>query len=261
MTIFLLLVEIVLASQLYLPFSPTVVSSNEAFNSYNHVDDILPNLVVNVVDSYNYSVQEQDQTLQMVAQRDMISGVSLYDVLQVVNVPLRRDLSLKYSIYASTLDLNSSAIRVYFSLTNTTHVLILGYHVGLLEEDRIPEPSAPTYMYVFYQIGNQTDVWVEGERNISQDIQAKGINLEEESWVIDRLHLGFWSFKNGSENTYAGKFNLTETTLFYENLENVQLTSTSPRFSWLILSLMIFDLLLVIAILFIARRLEAKGLT
>lgn len=257
MTLFLLLIEIVLASQLYLPFSPTVVSSNEAFNSYNNADDILPNLVVNV-DNYNYSVQ--GQTLQIMAQRDMDSDVSLYDVLQVVNVPLRRDLNLKYSIYVSTLDLNSSAIRVYISLTNTSHVLILGYHVGRLEADRIPEPSAPTYMYAFYQIGNQTDVWIDGERNISQDIQAKGIILQEENWVITRLHLGFWSSEKGSENSSAGKFNLTETTLFYETLTNVQLTSTSPRFSWLILALMVFDLLLVIVILFIGRRLESKGL-
>jgi hypothetical protein len=244
---FLLVSEVLLATQLYPQFSPNTISKNDVLNGAD-MTRITPNAEVSVMNS---SYQIENGLLVLSAQRQQTLGVSIYDVSFDVEFPLRTDLMLSYSIFSSDMDLSASSVYVYLTLANATDIIVLGYQVGQVEQGRLPEPTAPSSWYAFYQVGNETDVWVSGERNIYQDIIDKGIRADAEGWRVSKLAFGVWSF---SDPSLRCMFNLNETSLSYNNTISTEVVSTPPLFSQTVAAAMVIVAFLMLLTIMVVYR-------
>ncbi len=256
----LFMIELILASQLYLPFSPAIKISNEVWNALTTPEgqttahSIITGLTVNIK---NHTYNVNGSILHITAYRDKDEGLSFYSVKKASAVAIRPDLNFNYSIYAAQLDTLTSAARIHLSITNRTHVVVVGYHVGALEPSRIPDQAAPNYSYCFFQVDNRTDIWIKDQRNIFQDLLTKNITLDE-NWVVDTIHFGFYSNAKGLNPVYDAYFNLNQTTFFYSNLTNIYLTPQFPRVSPTILTVMVIILIVEVAILGITIKSAMK---
>jgi hypothetical protein len=155
------------------------------------------------------------------------------------------------------MDANASSTYIRLELTNTTNTIILSYTVGLVEGDRIPETTAPSYSYAFYQVGNEMNMWVNGERNIYQDIVGKGIAVDGEKWRVDKVIFGFLSYasESGDSNLYSSVFDLNKISLFYENTVSTRIVSTPPIFSQTIaVAMVIVAFLILLTMMIVYRR-------
>jgi hypothetical protein len=249
----LLVSEVLLATQLYPQFSPATSSGNEVFSVSTGSAKLIPHAEVNV---RNSSSKILGGLLLMSARRLQELGVSMYDVRYDVDVPLRSDLGLTYSIFASNMDTNASSTYIRLEITNNTNTIILSYNVGLVEADRIPETTAPSYSYAFYQVGSEVNTWVNGERNIYQDIIDKSIEVDGEKWRVGKVIFGFLSYssESGDSNFYSCVFDLNQTSLFYENTMSTRIVSTPPIFSQTVAAAMVMVAFLILLTVMIVYR-------
>lgn len=233
--------EIWFASQVHMPLSPKVVESNEAFSL--KVTDNFKLYNMNILEP---SFHIADQLLTISSKRGNDLAWSIFETSVKVNVPLRRDLTLKYAISTPQLNLATDAVRFRFFIVNGTNVVVLAYQIGYTEQDRVPDPDAKSYSYVFYQIGNNTNTWFEGERKIWNDLINRDVLLEN-SWRVELITFGVMSYQKDPDienQRMEGVLKLDDTSLYYENMLTAEMTSYDSQVSQYALAGMIMSLVL-----------------
>lgn len=254
--LFLLSLEIILASQVYQLQAPKVLKEKITFNLQEKAT-LKPHISENVE---NGTFKFMEQILEISAERGQDpNALSIFDIFVSTELPMNPNLNFNYSMMASQLSVTTDALRVYFNLINGTHAIILGYGVGFKEQDRIPHPEAKQYFYVFYQVGNSTNVWFKGKRNLWNDLKRKGLSMKN-SWKITKIIFGIVSYR-GEQNAkhfMKGLFNLSETVLFYQNTTYATLVPKGPQFSWPIITAMALILSLTLILPLSARRLKVQ---
>lgn len=232
------------AMQVHPPLSPNVLVSHETF-SLQEQYDLKVHINENVVNPAFYFVK---QLLVVSAERGPDDYVlSIFDTSFDVDAPLRPNLRLKFSIFASQLNLNTDAVRLYLFLVNGTNLIVLSYAVGFKEQDRVPDPDADRYSYVSYQVGNNNGTWFKGERDVWSDLIGKNLSVGSSPWTIHKMILGVVSYqkeKGIANYKMEGFFNVSETLLYYEDLTFARVTSQHTQFSWLAISGLVIDILL-----------------
>jgi len=155
---------------------------------------------------------------------------SIYELGISIDIPLREDLKLTFSIFSSLLDLSTDAGRIYLAVTNGTLVIMLNYVIGYTEKDW----NQAQYYYVFYQIGNNTNTWFECERNIWNDLVNKNLPVNS-SWRIHRIAFGMISYRRNptvTDHAVSVFFEADKTSLFYEDLTFIKVTPGDVGLSW-----------------------------
>jgi len=245
LVVFFFFLEIWFASQVHLPMSPKVSESNDELNFQTRYDFKLYNM--NILAP---SFRDVDQFLTISSERGRDDlAWSIFEAYTDVNVPFRRDLKLRYAMFTSQLNLATDAVRFRFFLVNDTHFVVLAYEIGFTEEDRVPDPDAENYSYVFYQIGNNTNMWFKGERNLWNDVTKKGLLLEN-SWRIVRITFGVMSYRRDPDmdsQRMEGVLKLDDNSLYYENLLTAEMTSYDSQVSQYAIAGMIMSLVLFFA--------------
>jgi hypothetical protein len=234
----LVVLEILIASQAYLGFYPTVVESNRIFSLKNQ-RDLESGWDVNVMNS---SFRLSESALSVSATRGPDDNArSVYDVYSSLNVPLEPKLRLRFSILASQVNLTTDSVRVYLTLINGTHTILLFYVVGFQPQDLIPDPMAEGYSYVFCQVGNATETQFRGERDLWTDIANRGLSVDS-TWRIVKIAFGIESSGKGtgmSDFQMEGLFELNENEIYYENLTFVTVQPSNEQVSWLAVTVII----------------------
>lgn len=223
-----------------MPLSPKVIESNEAF-SLKATDNFK---------LYNMNILEPsfhiaDELLTVSSKRGDDLAWSIFETSVKVNVPLRRDLTLKYAIFTPQPNTATDAVRFRLFIVNGTNAVVLAYQIGYTEQDRVPDPDAKSYSYVFYQIGNNTNTWLEGERKIWNDLTNRDVLLEN-SWKVELITFGVMSYQkdpNIEDQRMEGVLKLDDTSLYYENLLTAEMTSYDSQVSQYALAGMIISLL------------------
>jgi len=252
----LLSIEILLASQVYQSQFPKVLEKNAIFNLQEKTT-LKPHLNVNIE---NGTFKFMQQVLEISAERGQNPNAwSIFDIFVSTGVPMHPDLNLKYSMRASQLNVTTDALRIYFTLTNGTHAIILGYVVGHKEQDRIPDPDARQYSYVFYQVGNSTNEWFNDERNLWNDLSAKGLSMDD-SWKIAKIIFGVISYRGEQDANHPmqGFFNANEITLFNPKITYVTLVIEEPQISWQVITVMALISLSTLLLPILARKLKVQ---
>jgi len=232
-----LALEILIASQLYPKFSPTVATNNKIF-SLRDQEDPKEDLNVNVLNS---TFRVSESILSVSAKRGPDDRArSIYDVYFSLNVPFESGLRLKFSVLASQVNLTTDSARIYLTLINGTDTILLFYVVGFKMQNLVPDPTAETYFYVFYQVGNATDTWFVGERNLWTDLASRGLSIDS-SWKIVKIVFGVESLKETStpNSQMQGLFELTENSIYYENLTFATVSPSDEQISWIAVAVMI----------------------
>jgi len=245
LTIFFFFLELWFASQVHLPLVSEVSESNDAFSFEAKHDFKMFNM--NILRP-SFNTTKQLLTISSERGGDNLAW-SIFEVYTDVNVPFRRDLKLRYAISTSQLNLAADAVRFRFFLVNDTHFVVLAYEIGFTEEDRVPDPDAENYSYVFYQIGNNTNMWFKGERNLWNDVTKKGLLLEN-SWRIVRITFGVMSYRRDPDmdsQRMEGVLKLDDNSLYYENLLTAEMTSYDSQVSQYAIAGMIMSLVLFFA--------------
>lgn len=252
----LLSLEILLASQMYQPQSPKALEKNVTFDLQEKAT-LKPHINENVE---NGTFQFTEQVLEISAERAQNPGAwSIFDTFVGTELPMNPDLNFKYSMMASQLNVTTDALRIYFTLINGTHAIILGYVVGLKEQDRIPDPDARQYSYVFYQVGNSTNVWFNDERNLWNDLSTKGLSMDD-SWKITEIIFGIISYRGELDagHLMKGFFNASETILFHQKITYVTLVIEDSRISWQMVTAMALIILSTLILPILARRFKIQ---
>ena len=252
----LLSLEILLASQVYQPQPPKVLGENVIFDLQEKVT-LKPHITENIEnDTFGF----MEQVLEISAKRGRDPGIwSIFDIFVNTELPMNPNLNLRYSMMASQLNVTTDALRIYFNLINGTHAIILGYEVGIKEQDRIPDPDAKQYSYVFYQVGNSTNVWFKGDRNLWNDLSSKDLSLKN-SWKITEIIFGIISYREEQDANHLlkGFFNISETILFYEKVISVTLVTEDSQISGQTITVMALVILSTLIFPILARRLKIQ---
>jgi len=232
-----LLFQIYFASQVFSDFTLDAVESHEIFNlNVNRNLKIFSNN-----NTRNTVFQFSREILKVGAERGQNDSLkAVFDVLHSVAIPLRRDLTLSFSIFARQLNLNTDAGRLYLVLSNGTNKIILNYVVGYKETDW----KHGTSLYIFYQIGSDTNTWFNGRRNLWNDLIGKELTLKS-SWNIISINFGcisYWKEPSINNKMYVF-FNASKTSLYYEKSTFTRVIPT-VQVSWLAVYGMIASMLL-----------------
>jgi hypothetical protein len=242
LTIFFFFLELWFASQVYLPLSSEVSEDNDAFSFKAEHDFTLYKM--NVLEP-SFNAANQLLTISSERGGDDFAW-SIFQAYIDVNVPFRRDLKLRYAMFTPQLNFATDAVRFRFFLVNNTHFVVLAYEIGFTEEDHVPDPDAKSYSYVFYQIGNDTNMWFRGERSLWNDLINKGLLLEN-SWKIARITFGVMSYRKDPDmdnQRMEGVLKLDDNSLYYENLLNVKMTSYGSQVSHYAIAGMVMSIVL-----------------
>jgi hypothetical protein len=234
----LLAIEVFFASQMHQRFSPNVFESNRIFNLQDQ-RDLKINLNVNVLNGTSQFTQSHLKISALRGPDD--TAWAIFDVYSDLNVPLEPRLRLKFSIFASQLNLTTDSARIYLTLINGTHAILLFYVVGFKMPDLIPDPSAQIYSYVFYQVGNASNIWVRGDRNLWADLNDKGLSPDS-SWSVVKVIFGVISHVKGTDTSnypMESLFDLDENSVYYENLTFATVSPSDEEISWVALIMMV----------------------
>jgi len=156
-------------------------------------------------------------------------GLAVFEMGAAVTAPLYPDLNITYSMYLSTLDAATGSSALGLRLFNGTHVILLQYYVG----NETVEHPFQNYIDVQYQIGNVTNTWFMGTRNVWDDLADGGVAVNI-SWKITTLTFGLASFSQGNstdDSSMQGIFELSETQLTYAESKLALVDSLSITFS------------------------------
>jgi hypothetical protein len=86
-----------------------------------------------------------------------------------------------------------------------------------------------------YMIGNTTGIWLNGTRNIWDDLKNKEVPVTK-SWKITAIVFGLVSYSRDRANSDSRMqvvFDLNETYLAFSNFTLASVDSASIKFSWL----------------------------
>jgi 8-oxo-dGTP pyrophosphatase MutT (NUDIX family) len=151
-------------------------------------------------------------------------GSAIFDVGATVAAPLYPDLNIMYSMYPATAP-SVLGLRLF----NGTHVIVLQYYVG----NEAVEHPYQNYIDVQYQIGNETDTWFRGTRNIWDDLANEGVDVNT-SWKTTTVGFGLASFSRGNstdDTSMRADFELNETQIMYGESILALVDSSSITFS------------------------------
>jgi 8-oxo-dGTP pyrophosphatase MutT (NUDIX family) len=150
-------------------------------------------------------------------------GSAIFDVGATVTAPLYPDLNIMYSMYPATAP-SVLGLRLF----NGTHVIVLQYYVG----NEAVEHPYQNYIDVQYQIGNKTDTWFRGTRNIWDDLANEGVDVNT-SWKTTTVGFGLASFSRGNstDSSMRAVFELNETQLKYGESKLALVDPSSITFS------------------------------
>jgi len=242
----ILLFQVYFASQVYSSLTFDTVESQEIFKMDANADlKVFSNINVR-----NTTFQSSRGIIEVSAERGQDgSSKAIFDVQRNVAIPLRQDLVLSFSIFAEKLDPNFDAGRLYIILTNGTKTIVLNYVVGQKETDW----KAGSFSYVFYQVGNNVNMWYKRETNVWNDLTDKNFTLDY-SWHITSVLFGSMSYLKGpnDNNKMIVLLNASETSLHYEKTTFTEVIPTL-QVSWVTVYLMIVNtvLLLVPLVIFL----------
>jgi hypothetical protein len=170
--------------------------------------------------------------LKLSATRGIYSDeLAIFDAKILLNIPLEPDLNITYSVYLSKLNLATDAGRLYLHMSNGTNVVGLSYDIG----HESPEYTYQSYTYFSYRIGNATDIWFNGTRNIWNDLENKAMPPTN-SWKITTMVVGLVSYSGESSTTdysMLAMFDLSGTYFHYKNFALATVDPASITFSWL----------------------------
>lgn len=172
----------------------TVAYSEPSFTTANverfDVSKITQNQAVNVVDE-KWTFNSSTNYLEISMRKASAFESSLYDVGVPVNTPLVGNPAFHARLFVSNLNVSDDLIRAFIVLANETHVIELNYLIGKEQEDDIPDPKAPNYIYLYTSISNATNDWVTIDRDIIGDLAAKNVSIETDgSWKISGFSIG-----------------------------------------------------------------------
>lgn len=226
-TIFALLVasSIYYAIQLY-NLSPDALVTSHIFIPEN---ELKTNSEINVEDA-RVTIENSLLTLSA-TKRTNSDGVAILDTTISITIPLDPGLNITYSIYLSNLNLTIDAGRLYLHMFNGTHVIVMHYEIG----NESPEYVYQNYTYLQYRIGNTTSTWLNGTRNIWNDLKNKEVPVTK-SWKITAIVFGLVSYSRGGASGNSQMqvvFDLNETYLSSSNFTLASVDSASIKFSWL----------------------------
>jgi hypothetical protein len=232
-----------LASQLSHYSLPEVNLEQEALDLEKEKDNLKLQRIENIV---NYTFRFDEENLNLSSYREsQHSAWSIFDVSIDTNIPLRKDLKLSFSMYASQLNLTQESAYVSVTLTDGTNVIFVGYYLGF----QLPEWRFLQDFYVSYKVGDMLDIWIKGERNIWDDLVRKNLPLTLSLKVVKAI-FGILSYRPTPQflnNTkMEALFNAGETSLFFETSTFVKITPDLYQFPWNAVFLMIMDLFFLV---------------
>jgi 8-oxo-dGTP pyrophosphatase MutT (NUDIX family) len=191
------------------------------------LDELRIQSEMNVTDA---ALNTENSSLKLLMSRVADSqGLAIFEVGGAVTAPLYPDLNITYSMYPSTLDPATVSSALGLRLFNGTHVILLQYYVGNVTV----EHPFQNYIDVQYKIGNATDTWFVGARNIWDDLADEGVAVNI-SWKITTVTFGLASFspRDSTDNsTMQAVFKLGETRLTYGESKLALVDSSSITFS------------------------------
>lgn len=241
------------ASQVFSGLTLDAVESHEIFRL-----DATSKLEVFSDNARSTLFQFSREILEVSAERDQSDSLkTIFEVYRNVAIPLRQDLTLRFSISARQLYLNSDAGRLHITLHNGTNYVKLSYVIGYKEKDW----KQGALSYFFFQVGNSLNTWFNCERNVWNDLLGKNVTVGS-SWIIISVTFGCISYpKEPSVNTKMGVFlNVSGTSLYYEKSNFIKVIPTI-QVSWFAICEIISGMLLFItcSVILIRTRKQLKS--
>lgn len=232
-------------SQLSYNLLPEVNTKPEAFSLEKERENTRLQQVENII---NYTFRFDEEILNLTGYRESQHlAWSIFDVSVDVNIPLRKNLKFSFSMYASQLNLTTDSAYVVLTLTDGVNVILVGYYLGYqpLEWQHL------RYYYVSYEVGDMSNMWVKGTRNIWDDLVQYNLSVLR-SFRIVKVTFGTSSYNPTPQFQNNRKmqalFNASKNSLFFETSTFMRLVPTSYQFPWNAVILITLDLFSIIFI-------------
>lgn len=235
----LVIVHLWFASQFIYYQVPEVNAEHEAFSLEKEKENVKLGRIENVM---NYTFRFDKELLDLSgSQETERSAWSILDVSVDMNIPLRRDLKLSFSIYASQLNVSTDSAYVSLTLTDGANVILASYYLGY----PLPEWKFLREYYVSLKVSETLDRWIKGERNLWDDLVQRDLPLTH-SMNVAKVAFGVLSYRPSLQFPGNAKmqalFNASENSLFFEASTYVKITTSSYQFPMNAVFLIVLDL-------------------
>ena len=221
---------------------PEVNIELEAFSLEKEKDNLKLQRIENIT-IFTFQFDEEILNLSIYREPEHFEW-SIFDVSIDTNIPLRKNLKLSFCLYASQLNSSTDSVYVSLTLTDGTNEILIGYYLGYQLSDTRFERS----YQVFYGVGNMSDTWIKGKRNIWDDLVQKNLPVTR-SLNIVKATFGILSHRPTPQISNNGKiqtlFNASENLLFFENSVFVKTTPNLYQPPWNAIFLLVIDVFFV----------------
>lgn len=211
----------------------------QAFSLEKERNNIKLQRIENII---NYTIQFDKEILNLSGYRESENlAWAIFEVSVDTNIPLRRDLTLSFDMYASQLNLSTDCAYVSLTLTDGENVIWLGYYLGY----QLPEWRFLRDYYVSYRVSDTPDMWVRGKRNIWHELVSKNLPLTSSVNIV-KATFGILSYhptpQFPNNRKMQALFNASGNLLFFETSTFVKIPLDSYQFPWNAVFLIIMDI-------------------